>query len=195
VGVVLIYFIVVVALGAGSSELPGPCRLSVINAVCRGQMRRAVRIGAGAGLGDATFAALGIVGLGAFLAHHPAVPPVLQACGGVALIVHGALHLRPRPVSTQPVRTRGGIGTGLAIVMSNPAAFVTWVIVVGPFLRGAGWAAIIGIGVGSFGWQALVAHLTRHGTSVLGPRTARIATVVSVLLVAGGALSIGRVLL
>ena len=132
----LTYLLLGIALGAGSSVLPGPCSLAVVDAVCRGQMRRAVRIGLGAGLGDAGFAALGIVGLGAILARHPAVPPVLQACGGAALIAHGLRHLRPRPIGLRVDDVRGGVGVGVAILVSNPAAFVTWVVVVGPLLRG-----------------------------------------------------------
>lgn len=85
----LAYLLPGLALGAGSSLIPSPCGLAVINAAMRRDLARALAIGFGAALGDFVLATLGIHGLGPLLARHPSVPPVLHAFGGVGLIGDG----------------------------------------------------------------------------------------------------------
>jgi predicted metal-binding membrane protein len=53
---------------------------------------------------------------------------------------------------------------------------------------------VFGIGVGSFGWFALVAYLADHGKKVLGHRAVWITRIVGVLLVVYGLYSLGRAL-
>jgi threonine/homoserine/homoserine lactone efflux protein len=191
----LAYLLLGLALGAGSSVLPGPCGLAVMTAACRRSLGRAIAIGAGAALGDLTYAALGIVGLGPVLARHPAIPPVLQAISGVALIAYGLMNLRGRPAATRRPAV-GGLLTGVGLLLANPGAFVTWVVVVGTALAGAspveGWCAVVGICAGSCAWFSGVAWLTHRGHQRRGDGVLRVITVVSVLLVAGGALSLAR---
>lgn len=199
----LVYLVLGVALGAGSSVLPGPCGLAVINAATRQTLARAVAIGVGAALGDATYASLGLLGVGPHLERYPLVPAALQAVSGMVLIGYGLHHLLRRAGATpRPVIARdrssvsGGVLTGLVTLLCNPGALVTWVVVVGSALRNAtpaqAWCAIIGIGSGSFLWFTLMATLTYRGSAAHGALVARVTAVVSSLLVAGGVLSLVR---
>ena len=49
----LAYLMLGLVLGAGSSVLPGPCGLAVMNAASRRSLTRALATGGGAGFGDA----------------------------------------------------------------------------------------------------------------------------------------------
>lgn len=203
----LLYLVLGLALGAGSSVLPGPCGLAVMNAATRQTLARAVAIGGGAALGDAAYASLGILGIGPHLERSPLVPVVLQAVSGVVLITYGLRHLVGRASGRAGAAPRasiarargtiaGGLLTGLVTLLSNPGALVTWVIVVGSALRHAtpvqAWCAVIGIGTGSFVWFTLMAVLTRRGSATHGALVARVTAVVSSLLVAGGVLALVR---
>ncbi len=202
----LLHVLLGLALGVGSSVLPGPCNLAVITAASRHGLRRALGTGLGAALGDTTYAALGILGLGPLLARHPALPPVLQAVSGIALIGYGLAHLRARRAA--PPATGGsdqdpgsgdgvrGLAVGLATLVANPGAIVTWVVIVGSVLAGAsatqGWATVAGIGVGSFMWFALVGVVSCHGRAHRDDRVHRVTQVVSRILVAYGVVSLVR---
>jgi threonine/homoserine/homoserine lactone efflux protein len=194
-----------VLLGAASTILPGPCSLAVINASYRHGLRRAVATGFGAAFGDATYAALGIVGLGRVLVCHPNVPCMLQLVSGLALIVYGVSSLLSRPKllasrapagASQDDRVLKGLGVGLGLLLANPGALVTWVVIVGSTLGTASpidqWCTVIGIGTGSFAWFTGVAHLSWHGKTVLGGGMQRITILVSALLVAYGLISLAR---
>jgi L-lysine exporter family protein LysE/ArgO len=196
------YFLLGVALGAGSSVLPGPCNLAVLEAALRHGLRRAIATGVGAALGDFIYAALGIVGIGALIARHPAVPPVLLAVSGAMMIGYGLATLRRarhRATALPESRARpeamgAGLGVGLATLLCNPGALITWVVIVGSQLAGAGpieaWSAVVGIGTGSCAWFTGVAHLAAHGQRLLPLQ--RVTHVVSCLLVAYGVVSIAR---
>lgn len=202
----LAFILLGLALGAGSSVIPGPCNLAVMNAAVRYTLGRAIATAFGAALGDATLAGLGILGLGPVLARHPAVPPVLHAVSAVALIAYGLANLRPRPpqapsrdLTSPRGRALRGIGVGLATLAgANPAAVVTWLVVVGSLLPGAstvhGVCTVVGIGAGSFAWFALIACVTRRYTRARCHRLGSIATVVSSMLVLYGVVSLGRIL-
>jgi threonine/homoserine/homoserine lactone efflux protein len=189
------------ALGAGSSLLPGPCYLVVLAAGRRG-WPRALGTGVGAATGDATCATLGVVGLGLLLARHPWAPAALRGCGGVALIGFGLRHLR-RP-DRAPVAGRAavpgasrrealhGFARGLATVLLNPGALITWVVLIGGLRGGApgadAAALIAGVGLGSLASYAVVARI-----GVAGGRAADLGAIVSRLLVVVGALTLARV--
>lgn len=200
----LAYLVLGLVLGAGSSVMPGPCGLAVMNAASRRSLRRALGVGAGAAFGDATYASLGIVGVGPLLARFPSVPPVLQAVSGVALIAYGLRHLLGRRTETPTDRDvhrgrgeiAGGIVLGIATLLSNPGALITWVLIVGSVLARAmpaeAWATAAGIGAGSFAWFSLMATLTHRGLTTRGALLARITTAVSSVLVVGGIASLLR---
>lgn len=200
----LAYLLLGLLLGAGSSVLPGPCGLAVMRAATHQGLARGIATGAGAALGDVTFAALGILGVGPFLARHPVLPPILQTVSGAVLIGYGIHHLRSRDrharaaaeIGSLDRRVARGFVLGLATLLGNPGAMLTWVVIVGSVLAGAssfeGWATVAGIGAGSGAWFTMMAVLTHRGRARFGELVARIATAVSCLLVASGFLSLVR---
>ena len=70
--------------------------------------------------------------------------------------------------------------------MLNPAAVVTWVVIMGSLIPSAttveGICCAVGVMCGSFSWFALVAYLTQKGKHVLGDKAAWIPRVVGVAL-------------
>ena len=215
------YFLIGAALGTATGIPPGPVNLAVINAAYRTVLRRALAIGFGGMLGDVTYAALGILGIGPMLGRYPWLPPVLYLLTGVALVIYGFMNLRSRPQPEGPAGSAGdppgagdpasddlvhpsvprypilgGLTTGLGLLLLNPSTILTWVVIVGSLMAGAsqaeGIAAVIGIGAGSFGWFAIVACATCYSRRALGARTAWIPRIVGALLMAYGVFSIGR---
>ncbi|RMH41876.1 MAG: hypothetical protein D6689_09935 [Deltaproteobacteria bacterium] len=89
-----------------------------------------------------------------------------------------------------------GFVVGVALIVMNPAAIVTWVVIVGSYLAGTtqaeGVFACVGIGCGSLAWFAFVAWLADHGKRVLGDRMIWVTRVVGILLIGYGAYSLGR---
>jgi arginine exporter protein ArgO len=134
------------------------------------------------------------------------VPPFLFALSGIILAVYGALTIRAQPVSPAaaeapraPLPSQevwSGVPVGLALILLNPAAIVTWVVVVGPYLADAtrveGFAATLGVLIGSFSWFWFVAYLTTHGKRMMGGKAIWITRVVGIALVGYGLFSIGR---
>jgi len=204
----LTFFLIGMAVGCFTGIPIGPANLAVIDAAYRHTMRRAIGVALGAALADSAYAGLGIVGVGPLVVSDPSVPPILFCVSGVVLVVYGALTARAHPVSpadehaprpAMPSRQmRSGITVGLALILLNPAAIVTWVVVVGPYLAGAdGWeggAATLGVLFGSFGWFYFVAYLTTHGKRLMGGKAIWITRIVGIVLIAYGFFSIGRAL-
>lgn len=202
----LTYFVIGLAIGILTGVPIGPANLAVIDAAYRHTMRRALGVALGAAFGDALYAGVGINGVGPLIVANPAVPPILYCVSGVILAVYGALTVRAQPVS--PASTEApraplpseevwsGVTVGLALILLNPAAIVTWVVVVGPYLADAhsleGPAATLGVLVGSFSWFWFVAYLTTHGKRLMGPKAIWITRSVGIALVAYGLFSIGR---
>jgi threonine/homoserine/homoserine lactone efflux protein len=205
---VLTYFLIGVAIGAVTGVPIGPVNVAVIDAAFRHTMRRAVAVGLGGAVADGLYASAGILGVGPWLVANPSVPPVLYGISGLVLIVYGVLTARTQPVAAAPADvpqggpTRNelwsGFTVGLLLIVLNPAAIVTWVLIVGSFLgdvdRGAGIGAVLGIFVGSFGWFMLVAFLTHRGKHLMGDKAVWIPRVVGVALVLYGIYSLGRAL-
>lgn len=196
---VLAHYLLGVVLGAGSSLLPGPCGLAVLDAATRISLRRAVATAIGAGLGDLAYAALGVLAVGHVLAGDSELVAVLLAISGVVLIAFGLVCLRHRPVSRAVrVRPLGGTLVGFAALVTNPGVLVTW-SAVGASLVDATVAdqasTVVGIGSGSLAWFTITAHLCVRGIRVLEPHVHRIVQLVGALIVAYGALSVARAVL
>lgn len=194
------FLLIGIAAGALTGVPIGPANVAVIDAAYRHTMRRAIAVSAGAALADGVCAAGGVLGVGPLLKAYPAVPPILSAVSGVVLMIYGFLTARSQPVqpatpppddsaSASVIHRREavtGFKVGIALILLNPAAIVTWVIIMGsmiePQTRAEGIACAIGVVAGSFGWFSLVAYLTQKGKSFLGDKAAWIPRLVGMML-------------
>lgn len=187
-----------VAAGALTGVPIGPVNVAVIDAAYRHTFRRAIAVGLGGAIADGLYAALGVLGVTPILKTYPSIPPILYAISGVVLLVYGFLTARSQPVapataeptaasSTQMRKEMwSGFTVGLALIILNPAAIVTWVVIMGSIIpdatMGEGIACAAGVMIGSFGWFALVAYLTQKGRQVLGEKAAWIPRLVGIAL-------------
>lgn len=199
---VLMFLVFGVLAGALTGVPIGPVNVAVIDASYRHTMRRAMGVGLGGAIADAFYAGLGIIGVTPVLAKWPSVPPILYAVSGIVLLIYGFLTARSQPVTPavpeEPLtesqqamiasRELGqGMKVGVALIVLNPAAMVTWVVIIGQLLptidnNWEGLACAIGVFAGSFGWFSLVAYLTHKGKHVLGDKAAWIPRVVGIAL-------------
>ncbi|HEY5927477.1 MAG TPA: LysE family transporter [Kofleriaceae bacterium] len=199
---VLMFLVFGVLAGALTGVPIGPVNVAVIDAAYRHTMRRAIGVGLGGAVADAFYAGLGMIGVTPVLAKWPSVPPILYAVSGIVLLVYGFLTARSQPVTPavaeEPISASQvdmikkrelmqGAKVGVALIVLNPAAMVTWVVIIGQLLptienNWEGMACAIGVLVGSFGWFALVAYLTHKGKHVLGDKAAWIPRVVGIAL-------------
>ena len=80
-----------------------------------------------------------------------------------------------------------GFSVGIALILFNPAAVVTWVVIIGQLIptidnNWQGLACAVGVFIGSFAWFSLVAFLTHKGKNVLGDKAAWIPRVIGIAL-------------
>jgi len=190
------FFAIGFAAGALTGIPIGPVNVAVIDAAYRFTFRRAIAVGIGGSIADCMYAALGVLGVTPVLRQYPSVPPILYAVSGVILLVYGFLTARSQPVqpaqnaTNTPVNNKRemwqGFTVGLALIVLNPAALVTWVVIMGSIIPAAstadGIACSIGVMFGSFAWFALVAYLTQKGKHVLGEKAAWIPRLVGIAL-------------
>ncbi len=195
------FLLIGIAAGALTGVPIGPANVAVIDAAYRHTMRRAIAIGMGAAIADGLYAALGVLGVTPVLRTYPSVPPILYAVSGVILLVYGFLTARSQPVTPAqtdvvkeaPVRNEmwSGFLVGTALIILNPAAIVTWVVIMGSIIPESavhesttlnGIFCALGVMAGSFGWFSLVAFLTQKGKNVLGDKAAWIPRVVGMAL-------------
>jgi len=197
------FLLIGVAAGALTGVPIGPVNVAVIDAAYRHTLRRALSVAAGGALADGLYSALGILGVTPVLNTYPSVPPILYLASGIVLLGYGFLTARSQPVapaapsadeaaareSTTTMQRRemwSGFTVGLALIILNPAAIVTWVVIIGQFIPDTtletGIACALGVMAGSFGWFALVAYLTHKGKSVLGDKAAWIPRLVGIAL-------------
>jgi threonine/homoserine/homoserine lactone efflux protein len=185
-----------IAAGALTGVPIGPVNVAVIDAAYRHTLRRAIAVGMGGACADGLYSALGVLGVTPVLRTYPTVPPILYAVSGIVLLIYGFLTARSKPVTptqneaakdVEPSREMwSGFTLGLALIVLNPAAIVTWVVIMGSIIPDAtpinGIMCSLGVMAGSFGWFALVAYLTQKGKHVLGDKAAWIPRVIGVAL-------------
>ena len=215
----LTFLLIGVAAGALTGVPIGPVNVAVIDAAYRHTMRRAIAVGLGGAVADGLYSALGVLGVTPVLRTYPGVQGILYAVSGIVLMVYGFLTARSQPVApaqqVAPIHPsdpsdpapasdsvmmrreiRSGFTVGLALIVLNPAAIVTWVVIVGQIIPVStttnGIACAAGVMLGSFGWFALVAYLTQKGKHVLGDKAAWIPRVVGVALMVYAVYLIGR---
>ena len=195
-------FLVFGVLAGALTGVPiGPVNVAVIDAAYRHTMRRAIMVGLGGACGDLVYSGLGVLGVTPLLERNPSVPPILYAVSGCVLLVYGFMTARSQPPPATPAgelphaqamptpaerrkEMWSGFTVGLALIVLNPAAIVTWVVLMGPLIPKAthldGVACAIGVFIGSFGWFCLVAYLTHRGKHVLGDKAAWIPRVIGI---------------
>lgn len=199
----LLFLLIGIAAGAATGVPIGPVNVAVIDAAYRHTLRRAIAVGFGGAVADMLYAGLGVLGVTPILESYPSVPPVLYAISGLVLLVYGFLTARSQPVqpavpdyaemspSHASVHMRRemwqGFSVGVALILLNPAAMVTWVVIIGQLIptidsTWEGLACAFGVFIGSFGWFTLVGYLTHKGKNVLGEKAAWIPRVIGVAL-------------
>ncbi len=189
------------AAGALTGVPIGPVNVAVIDAAYRHTYRRAIAVGLGGACADGLYSALGVLGVTPALRAYPSASPIMYAVSGVVLLVYGFLTARSQPVTPAvpaapdaPAPSSAmfarqemlsGFKIGLALIILNPAAIVTWVVIVGLIPTGTTFHGImfaLGVMVGSFSWFALVAYLTQKGKHMLGEKAAWIPRVIGMAL-------------
>lgn len=202
----LTYFLIGALIGALTGVPIGPVNVAVIDAAYRHTLRRAIAVGFGGALADGLYSMLGILGVGPILDAYPDVPPILYGLSGAVLLVYGVLTVRSKPLpAVAEVKERAaepsgemwsGFWLGLALILLNPAAIVTWVVIVGSFMHDVttmeGIGATLGVACGSFVWFGFVAYLSNHGKKMLGPKAVWITRIVGYLLIGYALFSMGR---
>jgi arginine exporter protein ArgO len=199
VDLVVKFFLIGFVAGAVTGIPIGPVNVAIIDAAYRDTLRRAIAVGVGGAIADGLFALLGVLGVTRILKAHPAVPPILYAVSGLVLIGFGILTARSRPVapvanlprSPNPSKEiRSGITLGLTLICLNPAALLTWMVVLGPQIPGATSGESIvtcaGVLAGSAAWFSGVAVLTHKGKHLLGEKLSWINRVIGIGMVGYG---------
>jgi threonine/homoserine/homoserine lactone efflux protein len=194
------FLVIGIAAGALTGVPIGPVNVAVIDASYRHTLRRAIAVGLGGACADCLYSGLGVLGVTPIIRSYPSVPPILYAVSGIVLLVYGFLTARSQPVTpaakpdpgeaTQATFERhemwSGFRVGVALIVLNPAAVVTWVVIMGSVVPEAtpveGVFCAAGVFCGSWSWFALVAYLTNKGKHVLGDKAAWIPRVVGVAL-------------
>jgi len=194
------FLLIGIAAGALTGVPIGPANVAVIDAAYRHTLRRAIAVGLGSAVGDAIYAAAGVLGVTPVVQTYPSVLTVLYAISGVVLLIYGFLTARSQPVqpalphndpgaseaTLQRKEIWSGFTVGLALIMLNPAAIVTWVIITTsmPAHHGLleGLAVAVGVFAGSWGWFSLVGYLTHKGKNVLGDKAAWIPRIIGIAL-------------
>ncbi len=193
------FFLIGVLAGAVTGIPIGPVNVAVIDAAYRHTLRRGLAVGLGGAVGDFCFSLAGMAGVGPHLIDQPGVKPTLYLVSGVVLVVYGLLTVRSQPPpppsapphSVPPGREfMSGFWVGLGLIFLNPAAIVTWVVIVGAnfhvdnFLGAL--VAAVGVFLGSAAWFSLVAYIADHGKRLMGDRAVWITRIVGVGLVGFG---------
>lgn len=202
----LTYFLIGIAIGALTGVPIGPVNVAVIDGAYRHTLRRGMAVGLGGAVGDFFFALIGVLGVGPHVIAQPGVKPVLYLVSGLVLVVYGILTVRsqPPPPPTAPPHQSppgrevwSGFTVGLGLIVLNPAAIVTWVVVVGSHIgedieTWEGLAAAVGVFLGSFGWFSFVAYVADKGKRLMGDKAIWIARVVGIALIGYGVFSLYR---
>lgn len=187
------------ALGFVVAAQIGPIWLLCARTTLRVGWASGFGVGLGAAIVDLLYAALGAAGVAPFLTV-PALRLVIGVAGGAVLAFLGLRTLRTawriRLGAETPDETlspRAALRTGLLATASNPSTIASWAAIFGAasasggnHTAGAAVLLVIGVGVGSLVWHALLVGGMRVLRRRVGDRTLR-----AVDGLAGGALLLG----
>jgi threonine/homoserine/homoserine lactone efflux protein len=206
---VLTFLLLGYAAGALTGVPIGPVNVAVIDAAYRHTLRRALAVGFGGACADGFYAGVGVAWVAPYLRQYPWVSPILYAMSGLVLMVYGFLTARSQPVTpTQTGAPRSpnpsgeiwsGFVVGLALIILNPAAIVTWVVIIAKMIPAAthleGMVCAGGVFLGSFSWFIFVANLTMKGKNLLGEKAAWIPRGVGIALMFYAVYLLGKAVL
>ncbi|HWL37938.1 MAG TPA: LysE family transporter [Frankiaceae bacterium] len=187
------------ALGFFVAAQVGPVWLLCARTTLRAGFASGFGIGLGAAIVDLLYAALGAAGVAPLLTV-PVLRLALGIVGGAVLVLLGARTLRTAfrvrlgaETPEETVSPRAALRTGLVATASNPLTIASWAAVFGAASaagddRTAAAAAllVLGVGVGSLAWHALLVAGMRVLRRRVGDRTLRAVDALS-----GGALVVG----
>ncbi|MDQ1711840.1 MAG: hypothetical protein QOE45_1290 [Frankiaceae bacterium] len=189
-----------IALGFVVAAQVGPIWLLCARTTLRVGAASGFAIGLGAATVDLAYAALGAAGIAPLLAV-PALRLVLGLAGAAVIVVLGARTLRTAlrvrlgaELPEETLAPRAALRTGLLATASNPATIASWAAIFGAASAGnavrgvAGPVALVlGVGLGSLAWHAVLVGGMRLLRRRAGDRTLRaVDGVAGVALVAGG---------
>ncbi|HVF04729.1 MAG TPA: LysE family transporter [Frankiaceae bacterium] len=187
------------ALGFVVGAQVGPVWLLCARTTLRSGFASGFAIGLGAAIVDLLYAGLGAAGVAPLLTV-PALRIALGVAGGAFLAFVGVRTLRTafrvRLGAETPEETaspRAALRTGLVATASNPMTIASWAAIFGAAAAGgaertatAAALLVLGVGLGSLAWHALLVAGMRLLRRRVGDRTLRVVDVV-----AGGALVLG----
>lgn len=147
----------------------GPISLLCIRSVLRGRLAVGIAIGAGAAVVDATYAALGIVGVGSLLTIE-ALKLSLGILGALVLAFMGArtlwsaFRVRLGGESSEEISSpKRAFLTSLAATLSNPTTIASWAAVFAAASSatdvtapGAAALLVAGVGMGTLTWFTIL---------------------------------------
>jgi putative LysE/RhtB family amino acid efflux pump len=162
------------ALGLAVAAQVGPISLLLVRTVLRGGTASGLAIGLGAAVVDVAYAAAGSAGAASVLSVD-ALRTALGLVGSAVLVVLGARALqaagRPLPAGALPAEVASpgrALRTSLAATASNPLTIASWAAVflattTAEVSSGASRTALLllGIGLGTLGWFAVLTGLVR----------------------------------
>ncbi len=162
----------------------GPMSLLLIRSTLRSGLAVGLAIGAGIAVVDAVYAALGAAGAAPLLTIGP-LRVVLGAVGTAVLVWLGAktlmsaIHVRAGLEAPGDVATPGrAFRTSLMATASNPLTIASWAAVFAAASTGSGASAgalVVGVGLGSATWVALLACGVAIARRSVGPRAVVVA--------------------
>ncbi|ASO19578.1 threonine/homoserine/homoserine lactone efflux protein [Actinoalloteichus hoggarensis] len=169
----------------------GPIWLLCVRGVLHGGVAIGLALGLGAALVDVAYAALGVAGVATIL-QIDGVRVVFGALGVAVLVFLGLRALRSALRDTPEETATGGVSgvrpaflTGLAATAANPLTILSWAAVfaavsaAGSDDTGSSPILLVGVGVGTFCWFALLSLLVAGLGRFLGPRLRRTIDVVA----------------
>jgi len=158
----------------GSIPLTGPVAVWVMSRAAQRQFRMSLRIGLGAAVAEALYAAIAFWGFSTFLAQHQGILTATHAVSATVLILLGLYFMRWRlTAQATPEHPQGmkGFLVGFTVSLLNPTLLATWSAAVAmlysrQLLRFSGWLAVpfgLSAGAGVATWEVVwIALLRRH---------------------------------
>jgi threonine/homoserine/homoserine lactone efflux protein len=113
----------------GSMPLTGPVAVMVFSECLRGLHGVALRVGLGAALAEACYAAVAFWGFTRFFSEHPVVLPVSKGLSALLLVALGVYFARWSPAkgsALEPERRATGFLVGFSVSALNPTLLATW---------------------------------------------------------------------